>query len=43
LINIRQNLLQVLKQLVLVSHLNPFELFFHCRKQIEVTEARWGE
>jgi hypothetical protein len=32
-----QNLLQGLKKLVLVSHLNPLEFFFHCRKQAEVT------
>jgi hypothetical protein len=32
LIYIPQNLLQALKKLVLVSHLNRFELFFHCKK-----------
>jgi hypothetical protein len=31
-----QNLLQRLKELILVSQLNPFESFFDCRKQVEV-------
>jgi hypothetical protein len=43
LIDISQNLLQGLKKLVLVSHLNPFEFFFHYRKQGEVTGAKSGE
>jgi hypothetical protein len=37
LIDTIQNLLQGLKKLILVSHLNPFEFFFHCKKQVEVT------
>jgi hypothetical protein len=37
LINTPQNLLQALKKLVFVSHLNPFEFFFHCGKQVEAT------
>jgi hypothetical protein len=32
-----QNLLQAFNKLVLVSQLNPFELFFDCRKHAEVT------
>jgi hypothetical protein len=45
LINNPQNLLQALKQPVLVSHLNPFEFFFQCRKQVEITRSqiRWIE
>jgi hypothetical protein len=31
-----QNLLQRLKELILLSQLNPFESFFDCRKQAEV-------
>jgi hypothetical protein len=42
-IEIPQNVLQALGKLILVSHLNPFEFFFHCKKQIEVTGARSGE
>jgi hypothetical protein len=38
-----QNLLQALKKLVLVSHLNTFEFSFHYTKQIEVIEAKSGE
>jgi hypothetical protein len=34
LIDILQNILQGRKKLVLVSHRNRFELFFHCKKQI---------
>jgi hypothetical protein len=37
LIQILQNLLQSLKKLAIVSHLNPFEFFFDCKKQVEVT------
>jgi hypothetical protein len=36
LINIAQNLLQALKKLIIVSHLNPFKFLFYCRKQVEV-------
>jgi hypothetical protein len=38
-----QNLLQALKELVLVSQVNPFEFFFDCRKQVQVTsdQIRW--
>jgi hypothetical protein len=43
LIDTPQNFLQGLKKLVFVSHLNPFEFFFHCRKQVEVTDAKLGE
>jgi hypothetical protein len=43
LIDTFENLLQALKKLVLVSHLNPFEFFFCCRKQIEITGAKSGE
>jgi hypothetical protein len=43
LIDAPQNLLQALKKLVLGSHLNPFEFFFHCRKQIEVTGSKSEE
>jgi type III secretory pathway component EscU len=35
-----QTLLQALKKLILVSHLNPFEFFFNCRKQVEVTRGQ---
>jgi hypothetical protein len=38
--DIPQNLLHALKKLVLVSYLNPFEFFFHCRKQVEVTRGQ---
>jgi hypothetical protein len=31
------------QKLVLVSHLNPFDFFLHCRKQVEVTEAKLGK
>jgi hypothetical protein len=34
-----QNLLQALKKLVLVSQPNPFDFFFDCRKQVEVTRG----
>jgi hypothetical protein len=37
LIDTSQNRLQGFKQLVIFSHLNPFEFFFHCKKQAEVT------
>jgi hypothetical protein len=40
LIDTLQNLLQTFKKLVLVSHLNPFELFFNCRKQTEVIRGQ---
>jgi hypothetical protein len=43
LIQTLQNLLKVLKKLVLVSQLNPFEFFFDCSKQVEVTGVRSGE
>jgi hypothetical protein len=43
LINIPQNLWQGFKELVFISHLNPFEFFFHCMKQVEVTGAKLGE
>jgi hypothetical protein len=38
-----QNPLQTLKKLVLVSQVNPFEFFFDCRKQVQVTsgQIRW--
>jgi hypothetical protein len=38
-----QNLLQASEKLVLASQLNPFEFFFDCRKQVEVTrgQIRW--
>jgi hypothetical protein len=35
--------LQGFKKLVFVSHLSPFEFFFHCRKQGEVRGARSSE
>jgi hypothetical protein len=31
------------QKLVLISHLNPFEFFFHHHKQVEVTVAKSGE
>jgi hypothetical protein len=37
LINTPENRLQRFKKLVFISDLTPFEFFFHCRKQIEVT------
>jgi hypothetical protein len=37
LINTPQNLLQALKKLIFVGHLNPFEFFLHWSKQMEVT------
>jgi hypothetical protein len=37
LIDTSRNLLQALKKLILVNHLNPFEFFVDCRKQVEVT------
>jgi hypothetical protein len=37
LIQTPEHLWQGLKKLVVVSHLNPFEFCFHCRKQVEVT------
>jgi hypothetical protein len=37
LVDTPHNLLQGLKKLIFVSHLNPFEFFFHSRKQVEVT------
>jgi hypothetical protein len=40
LIETTQNILQRLKKVVLVSHLNPLEFCFHCRKQVEVTRAK---
>jgi hypothetical protein len=43
LIDIPQNLLQGLKKLVLVSHLNLFEFFFHWKKQVEVTGVKSDE
>jgi hypothetical protein len=43
LIDTPQNLLQALKKLALLSHLNPFEFFFHCRKQVEVDGAKLSE
>jgi hypothetical protein len=39
-IDIPQNLLQALKELVLVSQLNPFEFFLDCKKQIEATKGQ---
>jgi hypothetical protein len=36
LIHTPENLLQGLKTLVVISHLNPFEFFFDRRKQVEV-------
>jgi hypothetical protein len=36
LINTLQSALRAFKKLVIVSHLNPSESLFHCRKQIEV-------
>jgi hypothetical protein len=42
-IEITQNRLQRLEKLILVSQLTPFEFFFDCRKQVEVTRARVGE
>jgi hypothetical protein len=26
--------------LILISHLNPFEFFFYCKKQVEVTDGQ---
>jgi hypothetical protein len=43
LIDITQNLLHALKKLVLVSYLNQFEFFFHCRKQGEITADKSGK
>jgi hypothetical protein len=40
LIQTPQNPLQALKKLVLVSQVNPFEFFFDCRKQIQVTTSQ---
>jgi hypothetical protein len=40
LIETPQNPLQAFKKLVLVSQLNPFEFFFDCRKQVEVTRGQ---
>jgi hypothetical protein len=40
LIDISQNLLQRLKKLILVNHLDLFEFFFHSREQIEVTGVK---
>jgi hypothetical protein len=37
LIQTAQNLFQALKKLILVSQVNPFEFFFDCRKQVEIT------
>jgi hypothetical protein len=37
LVDTPHNLLQGLKKLIFVSHLNPFEYSFHSRKQVEVT------
>jgi hypothetical protein len=42
LINTFQNLLQALKKLVFVNHLNPFE-FFYCMKQVEVTGVKLSD
>jgi hypothetical protein len=39
LIQTPQNLLQALKEQVLISQLNPFEFFIDCRKQVEVTKG----
>jgi hypothetical protein len=30
-------------KLIFVSHLNPFEFFFHCKKQVEGTRAKSSE
>jgi hypothetical protein len=35
--------LRGIRKLVFVSHLSPFEFFFHCKKQVKVTGARSGE
>jgi hypothetical protein len=43
LVDSPQNLVEELKKLVLVGHLNLFEFFFHYGKQVEVTGARSGE
>jgi hypothetical protein len=40
LIDTPQNLLQWLRKLALVSHLNLLELFFDCRRQVEVTGSQ---
>jgi hypothetical protein len=37
LIQTAQHPLQALKKLIFISQLNPFEFFFDCRKQVEVT------
>jgi hypothetical protein len=42
-IDILQNLLLALKKLVLVTHLNPFEFFFHCKKQAKVIGVKSGK
>jgi hypothetical protein len=36
-IEVAQHCLQGFKKQVFVSHLSPFEFFFHCMKQVEVT------
>jgi hypothetical protein len=36
LIDRPQNVRQGLKKQALITHLNPFEFFSHCRKQIEI-------
>jgi hypothetical protein len=40
LIQTPQNPLQVLKKLILVSQVNPFEFFFDGRKQVQVTNGQ---
>jgi hypothetical protein len=39
-IDVPYNLLQALKKLILLTYLNHFEFFFHCRKQIEVARSQ---
>jgi hypothetical protein len=40
LIQTPQNPLQAFEKLVFVSQMNPFEFFFDCRKQVQITSSQ---